>query len=418
MRVAVCLCLSVVLVATHVAGAAEENWPQFGGARGDFHSADANLPTKWSSKDIAWQTDLGGVGQSSPTVWGDRIYLTTSESTESGKVGRYLLALDRKDGKIIWETLAATGPGEDVHKMNTWATPTCATDGKIVVAYFGPGGLHGFDRDGNKLWSINDLVKPVGEWGFAGSPILVGDLAIQNCDAEGDSFLLAVNKQTGEKVWRTRRRATPKGGWSTPLVIDTGKRRELVLNGEFGVDAYDPTSGESLWFCQGFNGRGEPMPAYTHGVLVMVNGKTPGDVYAVTPGGSGDVTRTHMAWHTPRTGHRDIPSPVAAGDYVFVVSMTGVASLYHAVTGKELWRERLGGNYSGTPFVAGGLIYLLSEEGVTLVIRPGAKLDIVAKNSLGSDVDEIFRASPTPSRGQLLLRSQQTLYCVGRGGGG
>ena len=115
-------------------------------------------------------------------------------------------------------------------------------------------------------------------------------------------------------------------------------------------------------------------------LLVTVNGKTPGDVYAIRPGGSGDVTKTHMAWHTPRTGNRDIPSPVAVGDYVFVVSMTGVASMYNATTGKEVWRERIGGNYSGTPFVANGLIYLLAEEGVTLVIRPGEKLDIVAKN--------------------------------------
>jgi outer membrane protein assembly factor BamB len=346
-------------------------------------------------------------------VWGERIFLTTSEPVTGGKVARYVIALARDDGKLLWKKLAATAPGEDVHKMNTWATPTCATDGEVVVAYFGPGGLHGFDVDGNRLWAREKLVEPVGEWGFAGSPILDGNLAIQNCDAEGDSFLLAVNKKTGDKVWRTPRRATPKGGWSTPLLIDTGKRRELILNGEYGVDAYDPATGKSLWFCQGFNGRGEPMPAYTHGLLVTVNGKTPGDVYAVRPGGNGDVTKTHMAWHTPRTGNRDVPSPVAVGDYVFAVSMTGIASLYHATTGKELWRERLGGNYSGTPFVADGLIYLLAEEGSTLVIRPGEKLDVVAKNSLASDVDEIFRASPTPSRGQILLRSQSTLYCVG-----
>lgn len=404
----------LLLTASAARVSAEQNWPQFGGPKGDFQSTDMALPTKWTAGDILWKTDLGGVGQSSPCVWGDRIYLTTSEEVD-GKVARHLLALNRADGKIVWKKLAAMGPGEDLHKMNTWATPTCATDGETIVAFFGPGGLHGFDNDGNKLWSVEELVKPIGEWGYAGSPILIGDLAIQNCDAEGDSFLLAVDKKSGEKKWRTARRATPKGGWSTPLLIDTGERKELVLNGEFGVDAYDPATGESLWFCEGFNGRGEPVPVYTHGVLVTVNGKTPGDVYAIRPGGSGDVTKSHMAWHTPRTGNRDIPSPVAVGDYVFVVSMTGVASMYDAVTGKEVWRERIGGNYSGSPFVANGLIYLLAEEGVTLVIRPGEKLDVVAKNALGSDVDEIFRASPTPSRGQLLLRSQSALYCVGQG---
>ena len=255
-------------------------------------------------------------------------------------------------------------------------------------------------------------MKASGAWGFAGSPIILGDRVVQNCDGEGKSFLLALDKETGKEVWRTERKATPKGGWSTPIVIDTGKRKELVLNGEFGVQGYDPETGEDLWYCQSFNGRGTPVPAWTHGVLVTVNGK-PGDIYAVKPGGSGDVTKTQMAWHTQRGGGRDLPSPVAVGDYVFTVNMTGIATMYDAGSGKEIWKERLGGNFSATPFIADGLIYALDEEGTTHVIRPGDKLDRVAKNTLGDRSGEIFRASATPNAGRVFIRSDKALYCVG-----
>ena len=407
--------LLTVISFTQLSGAAEAetNWPRFLGPAGDAHSSEVDLPVKWTADDVTWQTELGGVGQSSPVVWEDRIYLTTAEKTADGGAARYVLCISRDDGKQLWRTLAATGPGEELHKMNSWATPSCVTDGERVAAYFGPGGLHCFDMQGERLWSL-DLIDPAGPWGFAGSPVILDNMVIQNCDSFGKSFLVAVDKTDGKEIWRTDRRDKPRGGWSTPLLIDTGDRKELVLNGEFGVQSYDPATGEPLWFCQSFNGRGTPVPAFTHGLLVTVNGK-PGDIYAVRPGGSGDVTKTHMAWHTKRSGGRDLPSPVAVGDYVFVVNMTGIATLYDAAGGKELWKSRLGGNYSATPFIADGLIYALSEEGETVVIRPGDKLDIVSRNSLGPTDGEIFRASPTPSAGRVFCRSDRTLYCVGNG---
>lgn len=389
-----------------------ENWPRFGGPQGDFHTTEKDLPVEWTGDNVVWRTELGGVGQSCPVIWDDRIFLTTSEKIEGGQVARVVLCLDRNEGKILWKKQAATGPGEELHKMNTWATPSCATDGERVLAYFGPGGLHCYDMDGQELWSREELVEVVGPWGFAASPIILGDLVIQNCDAFGESYLLAVDKSTGKDVWRTERKDLPRGGWSTPILIDTGQRKELVLNGEFGVQGYDPTTGEDFWFCKSFNGRGTPVPAYTQGVVVTINGK-PGDIYAVKPGGTGDVTDTHMAWHTQRGGGRDLPSPVAVGDYVFTVNMTGIARMYDGESGKEVWKSRLGGNYSATPFVASGLIYALDEAGQTIVVRPGDKLDIVAKNELGEVGGEIFRASPTPHDGRIFLRSDRALYCVG-----
>jgi outer membrane protein assembly factor BamB len=298
--------------------------------------------------------------------------------------------------------------------MNSFATPTCATDGEHVVAFFGPGGLHCFDLDGKKLWSREAGDFP-GPWGIAASPVILGNMVIQNCDAEGPSSLLAVDVKTGETIWETKREDKPRGGWSTPILIDAGGHPELVLNGEFGVRGYDPKTGEELWFCQGFNGRGSPVPDYADGLLYVVNGK-PGDVYAVQPGGRGDVTKSHMKWHAGRRGGRDLPSPVVVGDYLVIVSMSGIAACYDAQTGEVYWEERLGvkGEFAASPLVANGHVYIENVYGgETLVFKPGKKLEIVSKNSLGADSQEIFRSTLAPIKGRMYVRSHSTLYCVG-----
>ena len=401
---------AALLTATSVTWA-ETNWPRWRGPDGTGHSADANLPVTWGAESVLWKTKLGGTGQSCPIIWGERIFLTAAEKTSSG-VQRSVICINRQSGKVLWQQTASTSDAESLHKMNTWATSSCCTDGERVVAFFGQGGIHCFNVEGKKLWS-HDLGSFAGAWGTAASPVLVDDMVVQNCDAEGKSYLIAYDKATGKQLWRTERRATPKGGWSTPILIDAGGRRELVLNGEFGVQAYDPVTGKDLWSCKGFNGRGTPTPAVGNGLVYVVNGK-PGDLYAVRPGGSGDVTGTHMAWHTPRKGGRDLPSPILVGDYLFTVSMSGIATCYQPTTGKLLWTDRLGGNYAGSPFAAGGLIYLQNEAGETLVIKPGNKLDILARNKLGNAGSEIFRASLTPSAGQIFARSGTTLYCIGK----
>jgi outer membrane protein assembly factor BamB len=317
--------------------------------------------------------------------------------------------LSRDTGKLLWNEVAAAGSGEAVHKMNSWATPSCATDGERVVAFFGAGGLHCYDNQGQRIWS-RSLGSFPGRWGVGASPIFVDDLVIQNCDAEGESFLVAVDKRTGRDVWRTPRASKPRGGWSTPIIIEVDDHRELVLNGEFGLDAYDPETGRPLWNCRGFNGRGTPVPTWGHGLLYVVNGKS-GDVYAVRPGGKGDVTDSHMAWHTERRGGRDLPSPILVDDCLVVISMTGIATAYDAHGGEELWKERLGGNFSGSPVASGGLVWALAENGEVLVIKP-KDFELVAHNQFGAGDDEIFRSSIAISDGRLLIRSDRSLYCV------
>ena len=398
------------LMIPSVQSMAEENWPPLRWAAGDFHAADDEMLTKWSADNVLWRSELEGLGQSSPTVWGDHIFLTAAEKTAGGEAARNLLCLSRADGKLIWKKTCSTGPGrESAQDEHLGHFDLCYRRGarRRLLRSWWFALLHHHRRAS----LVAGAGGNVGPWGFAASPVILDQRVILNGDSFGESFIAAYNIADGKEVWRTKRKDKPRGGWSTPILIDTGKRKELVVNGEFGVAAYDPETGEDLWFCKSFNGRGTPMPAFTSGVLVTVNGK-PGDLYAITPGGSGDVTESHMAWHTRRGGGRDLPSPVAVGDQVFVVSMAGIGSLYDAKTGKQIWQDRIGGNYSATPFVAGGLIYLTSEAGETVVIRPGEKLDIVSRNRLGDVGDEIFRASSTPHRGQILLRSQSALYCV------
>ncbi|MBM3890208.1 MAG: hypothetical protein FJ388_13930, partial [Verrucomicrobia bacterium] len=358
--------------------------------------------------------------------WEHRIFLTAA--TDQGRA-RIVFALDARDGRLLWEkTIACDSPGK-THSMNSFATPSCATDGERVVAFFDKAGIHCFDLDGKPLWS-QSLGEFPGPWGVAASPVFAGDLVIQNCDAQGASSIVALDKNTGKIVWRTPRSEKPMGGWSTPIEIRTATRAELVVNGQQGLDAYDPVTGKPLWTCRGFNGRGEPVPAFAHGLIFAVNG-LPGDVYAVRPGGTGDVSDTHRAWRTPRTKVRDVTSPIVVGDYLFAIDMKGSATTYDAKSGKVLWSEQIPTaptaspepapaskkrtvkGFTASPVESGGLIYFNTESGETLVIRPGPKLDLVARNSLGERPDELFRASIAPINGRIYLRSNRALYCVG-----
>jgi outer membrane protein assembly factor BamB len=387
---------------------AETRWPRWRGPRGDGHSTETTLPVTWDKGDLAWKIPLSGIGESSPIIWLDKLFLTTAE--ERGR-RRSMLCLDRNDGHLLWkQTVEFAGSPEELHKMNTFATPTCVTDGEVVVAFFGRAGLHAYSIDGKHLWS-NDLGQFENPWGVAASPVLLGDLVIQNGDADSDAFLAAYDKQTGKPVWRVPR--PNHRGWSTPILLDVDGRQELIVNGHAGAAAYDPKTGKELWFCKSFNGRGEPTATPGDGLVYLVNG-LPGDIYAVKPGGEGDVTSSRMAWHTPRKAGRDLPSPILIDDYLIVSSIGGLAICYDAASGKVIWQERLGGNYSASPIAAGGLAYFLAEDGSTVVIRPGRKFEAVARNQLEPDEDEIFRASMAPCEGQLFLRSDRALYCVGR----
>lgn len=381
-------------------------WPQWRGPASDGHCTESNVPTQWDAKSIVWKCPLPGDGQSSPVISGGRIFLTSALSSGAERV---VLCVDRQSGKIVWQEVVWKGEPEKSHNMNGWASATCATDGKHVVAFFGRGGLHGFTVEGKKLWS-RDLGEFAGPWGTGASPVIVGKTVVQNLEAEQDASIAAFDLETGKTVWQTPRDVPQRGGWSSP-VLTHGEKAELVLNGFNGVTGYDPTSGKKLWFCKSFAGRGEPTALPGEGIVYMLNGLQ-GDFYAVRTGGSGEVTGSHMAWHTPRKAGRDQPSPIVVGGIITVVSMDGVGVGYDAKSGRELWKDRLGGKFTSSPIAANGLVYFQSDSGETVVIKPDDKLNVVARNQLPTGGDEIFRASLSPSLGQIFSRSNRVLYCL------
>jgi outer membrane protein assembly factor BamB len=292
--------------------------------------------------------------------------------------------------------------------MNGWASATCATDGEVVVAFFGKGGLHAYTVEGKHLWS-RDLGAFEGPWGTAACPIIIGDLVVQNGDADKGAFLEAFDKKTGKTVWRVPR--PDHRGWSTPLLWKGHDRTEMVLNGHEGVTAYDYLSGKTLWFTKNSNGRGEPTVTPGADMLYVVCGLA-GDMYALKT--SQKPGEPEVAWSSPRRGGRDLPSPIVVGDYVIVSSMAGITTCYDAKSGKELWKERLEGKFSSSPIAVDGLALFQSEAGETLAIAPGPAFKVVHKNSLGSRPDELFRASLTPLGGRIYARSDKGLYCIGK----
>jgi len=385
-----------------------EDWFTFRGPSGMGLTAQ-KIPLQWDASSIVWKTQLPGTGQSSVVGAGSKIFVTSGD-TEGAR--RYLLCFDKDNGTLLWQQTIRSRSAESVHRMNGWGTPTPTTDGKRVVAFFGPAGLHCFDMEGKALWSL-DLGDFPGSWGVAASPIILNGIVYHNCDSMGPSRLIAVNLETGEIIWDTPRVEKPRGGWSTPVPIQAEGRSQLVLNGEYGVRGYDLSTGSELWFSKGFNGRGSPIPFYGDGLLYVVNGK-PGDLYAVKPSFE-QGRKSKLIWNAKRNGGRDLPSPAMLDGMVMVTSMGGVITCYDAASGKTLWIDRLEGAFSGSPLVSKTHYFIQNESGTTFVIEPHRKsLNIVSRNQLSQDQEEIFRSTLSPISGKLYTRSLGQLYCLDR----
>lgn len=399
------------VVASATPPRAESAWPGWRGPRGDGHSLETGLPVKWTAESVEWKTPLKGWGQSSPVLWGDRIFLTTA--LEKGRE-RVVFCVDRKTGKIEWEKTAWTGDPEPSHAMNGWASATCAVDAERVYAFFGRGGgLHCYTHEGAPVWS-KDLGPFESPWGTAACPILAGELVIQNCDADKNARLVAFDRKTGKEAWSAARESNR--GWSTPVLIEAAGRKELVLNGHTGTIAYAPDTGKELWSVKCPAGRGEPTVTPADGVLYVANGLSGGGLYSIRPGGSGDVTPTHRLWLSPRKG-RDTPSPIVLGTTVLLMSLNpDVVTAYDAASGKELWKQRVGSQVSASPVAWEGKAFFITEAGETVVVDPASDGKIIGRNTVGAAKGELFRASITPLGGQVFIRSDKFLYAIGKPG--
>jgi len=411
-----------------LAAAAEaENWSGWRGPRGDGTSLEENLPVTWSAtENIAWKVEVPGLGHSSPVIWEDKIFLTTCMTDTQQRV---LLCLDRKNGEILWKRTVITCPLEVKHNLNSHASGTPATDGKYVYVAFleidgstelatrnvgqvrplTPGNIvmAAYDFDGNQQW-----ITRVGSFksvhGFSSSPVLYKNLVIINGDHDGDSYIAAVDKTNGQTVWKVDREHRTRS-YVTPIIREIDGRTQMILAGSHAVDSYDPATGERHWHIDGPTEQFVASMVYNGQYLFLTCGFPEKHMMAIRPDGKGNVTETHIAWRT-REGASYVPSPVACGDYFVVVSDNGIGSCFEAATGKRMWMKRMGRRYNTSLLTAAGLVYFLDDDGNTKVVKPGPKYEEVAENAL----NEPCAASPAASNGQIFIRTEKHLYCIGQ----
>ena len=393
------------------AAAPAEDWPCWRGPRGDGSSLEPNVPTDWSGpagRNVRWKTPLPGVGHASPIISGDRIFLVACREDAQQRV---LLCLDRTNGRILWERTVVQSPLEKKHRLNSFASSTPATDGKLVYCTFLDGKemlVAAYDFEGQQRW----LVRP-GEFasvhGYCSSPVLFEELVIVNGDHDGDAYLAALDRATGKTVWKTPRENKTRS-YCAPIIRQIDGRRQMILSGSKCVASYDPRDGARHWIIDGPTEQFVASLVYNGELLFMTAGFPEFHIQAIRPDGRGNVTDTHVAWRTTK-GCAYVPSPIVGGGgkYFLVVSDTGTASCFVAATGERLWMERIGPHYSASLVEAGGLVHFLSDRGVTKIVRPGPQFDLVAENELGEDC----YASPAISQGCIFLRGEKHLVCIG-----
>jgi outer membrane protein assembly factor BamB len=428
------------------AAPAKGSWPSFRGPQASGVADGQNVPDRWDAKsgqNILWRTPIPGLTHSSPIVWGDTVFITTAisglknatfkpglygdgDASDDRSVHKWVIyALDARTGRIRWERVAREGPPRNKrHIKSTYASATPATDGRIVVAWFGSEGVHAFDVNGRPLWSVDmgrvDMGAyniPTYEWGPASSPIIWNGLVILQCDTQADSFVLALDAETGETVWKTPRDELPS--WGTPTVVATSAGPLLVTNASNFIRGYDPRTGRELWKLGGSSKITAPTPILADDLIVVASGRDPErPIFAVKPGARGDLTlgpdRTNsesIAWSHTRRGSY-MPTPLAYRGLLYVLANNGVLDAYDVKTGREIYRQRLpliGSGYSASPVAADGKIYLSNEDGDMLILRAGPKIEHIATNPMG----ELLMATPALSEGVLYVRGMSSLFAIG-----
>lgn len=403
-----------------------ENWPGWRGPSGDGISSEKNLPIRWSkTENIAWRKPIAGEGHSSPVVWGDRVFLTTSLTEENE---RRLLCLNRLDGKTVWERVVLKSAPETIHRLNSRASGTPATDGKHIYVTFmlakgdmviapnvasermiTPGRIvvAAYDFAGNEKWrtEAGDFVSA---HGFNSCPVLFEDLVIINGDHDGDAYIVALDRKTGKARWRTPRENKTRS-YVTPIIRKIGDRTQMILSGSLSVASYDPRTGKRHWILDGPTEQFVASMVYNGEYVFVTGGYPEKHILAIDPKGTGNVTKSHVVWRTNR-GAAYVPSPILASDYLLVVADSGIANCFNAKSGDVLWQERLGRGQSASPVVADGIVYFFSKRGVATLVRPGDEFEVVAKNSLDEDIS----SSPAISQGQIFVRTHEALYCIGK----
>jgi outer membrane protein assembly factor BamB len=422
------------------------NWPQYRGPGACGLDESLTLATNWNIEtgtNVRWQAPLPGLAHASPIVWGDRIYVATAVKPGKAdlKVGLYgditpltekdvhqwrLLALEKATGKIVWNVLGYEGvPRAPRHPKGTACNSTPATDGNHIAAIFGSEGLFCFDMKGKLMWR-KDLgpmdsgfyVVPGAQWGFASSPILVGDKVIVLCDVLTKPFIVAYDLADGNQVWRTERKDMPT--WGTPTLVETPQRKQVVVNGWHWTGGYDVSTGQSLWHLDGGGDIPVPTPIFAQGLIYLTSGHGKYmPMRAVRPDAVGDITpsdpgqtNASIAWAYAKRGNY-MQTPIAVGDFVFACTDWGAVTCFDAATGAVRFSERFnsgGQGFTASPVSDGKHVYFTSEQGVVFVVAAAGKYLLEAKNEL----DQTCLATPAISDGTLFFRTQGKLIAIGK----
>jgi outer membrane protein assembly factor BamB len=391
-----------------------QDWPEFRGPTAQGTSPQTGLPVDWSSsKNVAWKAEVPGRGWSSPIVLQGRVYLTSALPVEgSPDLALSALSIDARTGALLWQKEIFRRDGSTappIHARNSHASPTPLVSGEDLFVHFGYQGSACLDLRGNVRWRAESPdFDP--EDGCGGSPIVAGDTLIFACDGKDVAFVRALDRRSGKELWRTDRKSGAKNSYSycTPLALTVNGRPQIVLPGSGAVSAYDPKDGRELWRVDYGNGYSVvPRPVVAHGLIYVCTGFDRPSLLAIRSGGEGDVTGTHVVWST-RQNVPLIASVVVAGDELYMVSDQGVASCLDARTGKEHWRERLGGQHWTSPLYADGKIYFQNVEGTGFVVRAGTRYELLARNALG----EKTLASYAVSEGALFIRTERHLFRI------
>lgn len=421
LRIALSLSLLLALLA---AGAAQaDDWPAWRGPLANGVSAEKGLPVKWSpTENVRWRLPLPAPGNSTPIVWGDRVFLTQAEGKQ-----RSLLCINRADGKVLWRQGVTTRLAEDppTHGTNPYCSPSPVTDGRCVIVWHGSDGLHCYDLAGKPLWS-RDLGVQRHTWGYGSSPVIRGGLCYLNFGPGNRTILMAVDTATGKTVWQHEEPSaygkpppdgkgkpmTYVGSWATPVIAAVDGRDQVLLSWPRRLAAYDPATGREIWTCTGLGPLVYPSPLVSGDTVVAMSGFS-GAALAVRAGGEGDVTAARRLWHVPRTPQR-IGSGVIHEGHIYIHNDPGTAQCLEAATGKVVWEERLRGsgksgqNWSSV-LLADGKCYTITQGGDCFVFKAAPAFELLAVNPLG----ERSNSSVVASNGDLFIRTHAALWCVG-----
>lgn len=383
------------------------DWPEFRGPGQQGHSEEKNLPLTWSeTENVAWKTEIAGLGWSSPSIVGKGVWITTA--LDGGKSLR-LVGLDRDTGKIVHdvEVFQKEDPGK-IHGKNSHASPSPVIEGDRIYLHYGRHGTACYTTGGEQVWKTE--LKYEHRHGPGGSPVLFQDVLIINCDGTDTQYVVALNKHTGKEVWKKLRSENKEDpgrmAYSTPILTVVDGQPQLISSGGEWTIAYEPASGKEIWrfrYPKGYSN--VPRPVTGFNMTFVSSGYDNPVFYALKLGGTGNITETHAAWKIAKGAPRNA-SPIIVGDEIYIVNDNGIATCLDAKSGEQHWQQRIGGDFSASPLYADGRIYLLDEKGKTTVIAPGKEYTVLAESELPGRT----LASISAADGALFLRTDTALY--------